>query len=677
MRTPCCKAEKDAASAARAADEAHPALFFTPNDVPALRERALASPRFWAPMKAHADELVGPGRIAPESVAKLGDGKPGPTRGTAIGRPLTRWLETLGFVYLITRDELYARAGVELLAAACRDLPPNAPPVGPKSFAGSRGDILRAMSVGYDWLYGAMTEVERAMAAEMMAAYVEDLLAEAERERTWWVPYHNFVGVAIGASGLAAIALRERFPDRTMNWTERCIASIEKWLNSGFDEQGAYLEGVLYSDYGLDNGVLFLDALKLAGGPDLFDNPRLCRVAHFYAMSLLPGERVYDARNDSGYVGLGRPPLLRLAAAANDGLAKWLWGHTARHLPVGPYGFLFTNKVKGVSPADSGEPWAEHFRGRGLVVFRTGWDTGDVMFSVECGPFYPTTHNQADKGHITLYGKGGRWAIDSGYGNDRVPGGRDQTVAHNCVLIDGLGQALSGAGAGTSGRIADYRAGEHVGYALADQTEAYRHNAQGKQGILLQRAHRHCFFVRPAESVPAYALIVDDILVDDVEHQYDWLLHTDERNECVLCDNVIDLTSRTEINGPMAAGREERSPLPTCHISFVWPMDVALSLDSYMGHPRVHAVKAMDDALFIVLLVPLCEGDSKPVASCVQDGNTWEATVGWMGAGHALRGVTDVLRVKRTSTDGAIGWKLRRIRDNSVLWRDAGPVAGA
>ncbi len=293
--------------------------------------------------------------------------------------------------------------------------------------------------------------------------------------------------------------------------------------------------------------------------------------------------------------------------------------------------------------------------------------------ALACPRSWKSVKDQADKGHITLYGKGGRWAIDSGYSNDRTPGGRAQTVAHNCVLINGRGQALSGAGAGTSGRIADYRSGEHVGYVFADQTEAYRQNAEGKQGVPLQRAHRHCFFVRPEEGLPAYVLIVDDIRVDDAEHEYDWLLHTDEKNKCVLCDNAIDLTRRIEINTPIVAGREGCSRPPACHVSFVWPMDVALSLDSYMGHPRVHAEKTMIDALFIVLLVPLSGDDSKPVASCVQDGNTWETTVHWTGADRALRGVTDVLRVKRRNTDESITWELMRARDNSALWQNAGP----
>ena len=529
--------------------EEHPCLFFKAGDVPALQARVLADRDAWPAIKLEADALVGPKRVKPEGLARMGEGQKQVVRGHAIGRPLTRWLETLGFAYEMTGDRAYGRAGAELLAAAARSFPPDAPPVGPNAFAGARGDILRALTVGYDWLYNAMTEDERAAAASMMARYVEGLLAEAESGKAWWAPNHNFIGVSIGASGLASLALASRFPDRAPGWTARCAALVEKWLNSGFDEQGAYAEGVLYSGYGLDNGLLFLDALKRAGGPDLFPNPRLQRVPHFCAMSLLPGEGVYDARNDSIYAGISGPQLLRLSSAG-DGLAKWLWLKTGGPDSRSPYALLWANEVKPVSPALANEPWAEHFTGRGLVVFRTGWDAADVMFSVECGPFYGGTHNQADKGHFTLYGKGGRWAIDSGYGNNQDPEGTAQTVAHNAILIDGKGQALSGAGLGTSGRILDYQATNHLGYALADQTEAYQRNCVGKPGVPLQRAHRHGFFLRPEEGAPAYALIVDDIAVDGAEHEYDWLLHTDEENRYTLRpDGALISTQRGPSGG--------------------------------------------------------------------------------------------------------------------------------
>ena len=92
------------------------------------------------------------------------------------------------------------------------------------------------------------------------------------------------------------------------------MKTIERWLEAGFDKEGAYVEGVSYSGYGLSNSVLFADALRRNGKGDLFRHPTFGKLPEFYALSLLPGERVYDARNDSNYAGMNGL-LLKLAEA--------------------------------------------------------------------------------------------------------------------------------------------------------------------------------------------------------------------------------------------------------------------------------------------------------------------------------------------------------------------------
>jgi len=294
----------------------------------------------------------------------------------------------------------------------------------------------------------------------------------------------------------------------------------------------------------LTDAVLFAEALRRDGGENLFMHPHLLKVPDFYAQSLLPGERVLEARNDANYAGLSNPLVLRLAGAQESGLAKWLWERCGGG--QSPLRIIWDNDVPAVDPVSFGTPLAEHFEGRGLCVFRTGWDKADVMFGIEAGPYYRVTHNQADKGHFTLYGLGHRWAIDSGYGNNQEPEGRAQTVAHNCVLIDGQGQALSGAGLGTNGTIASFEDSPSHGYAVADCTEAYNRNNRGTPGAVVQRALRHVLFVRPADGLPAYAVVLDDIRKDDAEHDFTWLMHTPE-------DMAITLGDGSALLQPIAA----------------------------------------------------------------------------------------------------------------------------
>ena len=191
--------------------------------------------------------------------------------------------------------------------------------------------------------------------------------------------------------------------------------------------------------------------------------------------------------------------------------------------------WLWENEVAPLDPMDA-DVLSAYFPGRGLVVLRTGWDVSDVMFSIEAGPYYDVIHNQADKGHFTFYGLGGRWAIDSGYGNmgPSAPTGRDQTIAHNSVLVMDRGQALSGAGTGTNGKILSYEETAVLSYILVDVTEAYTTNSKGTRHLPMGKAIRHAVYVKPGGGVVPYVIIADDIeLSMTMPVNYQWLLHTE------------------------------------------------------------------------------------------------------------------------------------------------------
>lgn len=579
---------------------ADPTLVFSKDDLPGFRERVKEgeNARVWASILARAEEYCTPDSARFASPEKL-DAMPGGNVRIVVlahtfGRRLTDWMETIGFAYQMTGEERFAEHGVELLEAASVRLPVSDPKIA-KGFAGARGDIMRGLAIGQDWLGKAMTPEQRQQWAETSAAYVRNILAEANKDRTWWVPYHNFVGVAVGAAGCLALQLREFYPEEASGWVAECTELVRRWLDEGFDDQGAYFEGTGYSVYGLTDAVLFAEALRRDGGENLFAHPHLLRAPHFYAMSLLPGERVLDARNDAGYGGLSNPLVLHLAELQESGLAKWLWERCGGG--ESPLRIVWDNDVPAADPVSCGEPLAEHFEGRGLCVFRTGWDKADVMFSIEAGPYYRVTHNQADKGHFTLYGLGARWAIDSGYGNNQDPEGRAQTLAHNCVLIDGKGQALSGAGLGTNGTIAAYENNLSYGYALADCTEAYNRNSRGTPGAVVERAWRHALFIRPSAGAPAYAVILDDMRKDDAEHEFTWLLHTPE-------DMVISLEEATALLQPVSASGDAFVETPAearAQGQCAWRLDIGQQ-GEYVVWARVRVageIASKSDSFFV------------------------------------------------------------------------------
>ena len=523
-------------------DDASPRLVFTKLDLPTLRQRVTRSEYapVWENIRQSArsycdpnhadyadpDQLFSPG----EKSGNMSQSRHERLLVHGVGRMISGRMEAIGLTYQITQDADLGRHGALLLTAFCERFPVTDPMVA-SGFAGGRGDIMMGLALGIDWLGECLVTEQRKVVTKTCAEYVEQFIREFNNPEVWFYRVHNFNGVNGGAGGCLAMTLLDDFPRKSPKWIAESRKIVERWLSGGFDADGAGLEGVLYAGYGLSNSIVFADALERNGMDSYYDHPLFAKLPEFYALSLLPGEGVCDARNDSTYTGL-RLSTLKLAEGTGNGLYRWLWDRAAGESSC--LQIAWENDVKPVDPIRAGCPRAKHFRGRGLCIWRTGWDRDDVMFSIEAGPYYPVTHNQGDKGHFTLYGLGQRWAVDTGYANEHEEQGRGQTLAHSCVLIDGQGQALSGAGWGTNGTILAFEDTAQVGYALVDATEAYNRNNRGAAGAGARRALRHAMFVYPSADRPAYAVICDDVQKDDQPHDYTWQMMISEAHQATL-----------------------------------------------------------------------------------------------------------------------------------------------
>lgn len=629
------------------ADE--PFLFFDEGAVPVLRER-IEQPRYnqiWQALKADADAFITPGSplyAAPEAYAQkpIREAENSKTRvGHSYGRDLTTWCNTLGFAWQMTGDEAYARHGIALLLAGTTPAVTEAVMTG--RFPGMRGDMMRALATGLDLFSDAMTDEQRAQISAVAREYLIYHAEEFAPEDSPWRGTrrnHNFSGVCGGAIGMLAILLHEDYPDEAPAWLNLGREISRNWLAHGLDEQGACVEGVLYMNYALGNLVIFADALyRFDGERELLDNPNLQNVPLFLAMEILPGEQDFDARNDSLYRAYvsgrahGSPYLLLMAsgfsgATEENPLAAWLWQSIEKMEP----NFLqivWGNSVTPRSPEDLIErPYGEHFEGRGLCVWRTGWSKQDTMFSIESGLYRPITHNQADKGSFTFYGLGYRWAVDTGYGNNKTPDGRCQTVAHNCVLIDGKGQALSGAGLGTDGQVVRYENNERYGYALTDNLSAYQRNNAGVPSVPLSKALRHAFYLRPADDIPAYAVVLDDIEWDEREHEFTWQMIT-----------WANMTVTNDASGSFTLQPPGKQATP--HMQVLLHAADSLSLDNadyqvdnLKGRPpndyvRLRANCRAVNPYFVAVLAPLPPGAPEPVLSVEDAEATRTIRIDW------------------------------------------------
>jgi len=592
-----------------------PQLLFDRSQIDALRQR-ISQPKFapiWSKILADAEAYCSPTspRYAdPKNLYSFAQKKDreiqqrnDALRVHKVGGELIQRMEAIGFTYQLTGRKELGQHGAALLLATIQQYPVSNPIVA-TGFAGGRGDIMRGLAIGYDLLSDCLDDGQRRVVAAACADYLDSFVKEFNNPKVWWFKVHNYNGVNGGAAGCLALAVHNAYPARADVWVAECVKIVNRWLEAGFDTEGAYFEGVAYSGYGLSNTILFADALRRSGKGNLFDHPTFRRLPEFYAMSLLPGERVYDARNDSPYAGL-TAILLKLAEVNNSGLCKWLWENSGSDDTF--QRILWENNVPATNPVAAGMPTAKHFRGRGLCIWRTGWTSNDVMFSIEAGPYHPTTHNQGDKGHFTLYGLGQRWATDTGYANENGPEGRGQTLGHSCVLIDGKGQAPSGAGSGTSGVITEYTNNNRHGYALADCTEAYNRNNAGKPGAVVEHARRHTFFVYPYQGAPAYAVVMDDIRKDEKPHEFTWQMMFSDQMAVTMGDGRAEFKPLQKPDARLVVR------IHSCSQA-VLTTDIFRPVDYHppAKFPRFKATTHDVNPRFIAILLPLPAATAEP-----------------------------------------------------------------
>ena len=476
------------------------------------------------------------------------------------GRVLSAQCEALGPVYWLTGESKYGVRGKEVFLAFIRQLPVNSPQTS-DFIALARGELMRGLAQGYDWFSPLMTDSERIEAAAACRAYVEYELQQA-LVPAWYVPYSNWTGVAVGGAGMLALAISDEFPNDAPAWIGQCKDLINGFFENSFGADGEFSEHG-YIEYAMVNVSLFADALFRYDGTELFANPNFAKSTKWLIYEMLPGASSIESRNDTGYpksdgiYAFAQPWGLRMAKVNNDGFASYIWRESKKvmcvdfpcaelkHSTTAGYSIfrvLWVNQVAPVVPSPESLPTCKFFARRGLSIWRTGWTTSDIFFSIESGQPFPVTHDQADAGSFNLYAFGHQWAVDAGYGNLKQPDDRSQGASHNIVQIDGKSQALAGAGLVVGGVSRNYEETATYAYVLCDATEGYNYSVtrvtdsyltehvQSDLASGAEKVLRHSIYVKPSGGATAYFVLFDDIVQDSEQHMFKWQMLTDPQS---------------------------------------------------------------------------------------------------------------------------------------------------
>ena len=447
---------------------------------------------------------------------------------------------------------------------------------------------------------------------------------------------------------MAAVSLRGELDDGLLDSAlARADTICHRLLNSQFDPEGAYGEGGFYSLWVFRNLLHYFEARRRYDGFDYANHPRIPHIVRWLCYEMLP-EGLARSNNiaESGYhlsPFAYYPGFLAWAAhRKSDGLAAWLWNHLAG--PEGVDQQLTADKVSTIlwqEPSVVPEPPSVHlpasqlWHQRGLYYYRTGWadagPTDDVVFSFFSGKFRGG-HAQEDQNSFTLYGYGGRWAIDHGGG----PASRT-SEAHAVVLIDGEGQHHTGGLIGTDGAITRNLIGGFADYIVGDASAAYTTHSEynnndwpfpgidwswGWKGANpVERADRNVVVVHGAP-LPPYVVIIDDIHKDGAPHTYQWRMHTDAANAVNAAASPVTITG----DSASLDLHVVHPPLSSLTLS-------TAAFDNQSSDPNSTIIGLTKSnattADFAVLLYPREAG--LPALTCASDTTSfgWVATASW------------------------------------------------
>jgi len=464
------------------------------------------------------------------------------------------------------------------------------------------------LAIGLDLLRPSLSTDELSRFGTYLVPFVDYILdnpPDPEEERPDW----NIALIGLAGTALLALVLRsievldeERFQRALEQGRHRVLLFLEK----GHDGQGAFFEGPAYGSASVHNLCPLAFALARGGDRELVEHPALALMVEGLVYEIVPGTGRLNPLNDCGdAVNVSWLPLV--AAEQRQGTAQWVWRRVQglSHDGSPPAGIDWTTavtryllyydpSVAPVSPDQTGLPRTRHFRQRGLVDVRSGWQRDDFFLSFLCDVFPAGGHRQADRNHFSLHALGESFAIDSGYSLERLP---DTTEvlrlgalgeAHNLPLVHGEMQQR--------GQVT----GDGIRRAELDAPIPYVESEAGESYPSARRFTRRLVCLPGSESAPSGAIVADLLTfsLSESRPMLSWLLHTCTGNRVHLERDLLTIVGESQDN--------------CCRVRIVTPWPGRWKEETYFDHPRLRYDWFWEPLLCLVALVPYRRGETPP-----------------------------------------------------------------
>lgn len=491
----------------------HPRLLATAKDFATLRERVAQSPelgRWLREIRNNADEI----RRRPPSEYVIPDGK----RLLATSRQVKQRVQTLGLVYRLTGEKVYAERLWQELDAAAHFKDWN-----PRHFLDT-AEMTGAFAVAYDWLYADWTpEQRKALRTAIIEKGLNQGLPIYRGKKGWSRANHNWNQVCNGGLGLGALALGDEEPALAAEILHSAVESIPLAMRE-FAPDGAWGEGPGYWAYATEYNVLFLAALRTALGTDfeLAKIPGFDLAAQFPACFTGPSGQTFNYA-DAGTKWSGTPQMFWLASTFRlPGPAAFQMRYAKEH----PRALdLLWGADWALHPANPAtEPLARYFRKAEVITLRSAWDDPKATFVGFKAGDNRVNHGHLDLGTFVLDALGQRWAVDLGADDYNLPGYfgdkrwdyyRLRAEGHNTLLINpGKGPDQNPEAAT---KITGFEPGGAAPFAVADLSAAYPPAGTNvRRGVAL---------------LGTSVLIQDEVKLDEPSDLW-WFMHTGAKITC-------------------------------------------------------------------------------------------------------------------------------------------------
>jgi heparin/heparan-sulfate lyase len=386
----------------------------------------------------------------------------------------------LALTYVITGDERWGREAVALALGPFT-------PGGTKDAAQKRNSIqplLFQLALAYDWCHPLLSAEDKARLRELMPPLMRREMASG---RTWR-SFHNSGHSHAFPLAAAALALHgeDAAGEEALEFLKPELEDMLKTFDLVFPD-GEWGEGADYDRHSSYPALRTFLALKSATGQDFIaGSPHFRDTARYIFYGAKPDGLVNPSDdNDWPYLGgWERNALLMLSSEYRDPHAQYF----LNHCPVERFrleeqdryaDLLWYDPTLPEKPLDD-LPLSRIFRGKGLVIARTGWgwDTAasrapDTWLAFHCGDYFGD-HAHYDVNSFQIHRKG-NLAIDSGrYDDDwdfydrpdKV--GRSQffnyyqrTIAHNTILVRDPGETFEMGVLNDGGQLEMLRRGGH------------------------------------------------------------------------------------------------------------------------------------------------------------------------------------------------------------------------